>query len=86
MSDARAVARIVLGGLALVFAFTAIYVAAFHAPRAKGVDIGAVGTPAQAARLQSALDAGARGAFDVERFGTERTPAPRSSTPRCTRC
>jgi hypothetical protein len=70
MSDARGVIRIVVGCLLLVFAFTAIYVAAFHAPRPKGVDVGVVGGPAQAARLQAALDAGGRDAFDVERFAT----------------
>lgn len=63
--------RLVLAGLGLVFAFTSLYLAGFHAPRAKGVDVGIVGTPAQATQLQSALDLGARGAFDVERFPTE---------------
>ena len=50
------VARIVLGGLTLLFAFTALYVAAFHAPRAKGIDVGVVGTAAQgpASRTASA--------------------------------
>src|SRR4051794_24053817 len=36
----REVVPIVLGGLVLLFAFTALYVAAFHAPRAKGLDVG----------------------------------------------
>jgi hypothetical protein len=66
-----AVARIVLGGLAMVFAFTALYVAAFHAPRAKGFDVGVVGTPAQAARLQAQLDAASADAFDVRHYDTE---------------
>ena len=66
-----AVARIVLGGLAMVFAFTALYVAAFHAPRAKGYDVGVVGTRVQAARLQAALDAASPDAFDVRRYDTE---------------
>ena len=70
-ADARAAARIVLAGLVLLFAFTALYVTAFHAPRAKGLDVGFVGTPAQAARAQSALDAAAPGAFDVRRYETE---------------
>src|SRR5689334_4445852 len=65
------VARIVLGGLLMVFSFTALYVAAFHAPRAKGYDIGMVGSPAQAARLQSALDDASPNAFDVRRYDTE---------------
>src|SRR5690242_4620868 len=46
---------IVVGGLTLLFAFTALYVAAFSTPRAKGIDVGVAGTPAQAARLQVAL-------------------------------
>src|ERR671934_297522 len=67
-SPAAAVARFVIAGLALLFAFTTLYVAAFHAPRAKGLDVGVVGTAAQATQLQSALDVRARGAFDVRRF------------------
>src|SRR5215467_9429275 len=66
-----AVARIVLAGLVMVFAFTALYVAAFHAPRAKGFDVGVVGTPAQAAGLQAQLDAESADAFDVRRYDTE---------------
>ena len=45
-ADARAAGRIVLAGLVLLFAFTALYVTAFHAPRPRGVDIGFVGAPA----------------------------------------
>ena len=72
MSHARAVMRIVGAGLALLlFAFSALYVAAFHAPRAKGVDVGLVGTPVQARQLQTSLDAATRGAFDVERYDDE---------------
>jgi hypothetical protein len=67
----REVVGIVLGGLLLVFAFTGLYVAAFHAPRAKGLDVGVVGTPAQATQLQSALDVRDRGAFDVRRYASE---------------
>jgi hypothetical protein len=67
---ARKVLPIVAGGLALLFAFTTLYVAAFHAPRPRGLDVGVVGTPAQAARLQQALDAHAGGAFDVRRYGS----------------
>jgi hypothetical protein len=69
--DLRAVARMVAGGLALVFLFTVLYVAAFHAPRAKGLDVGVVGAPAAAAGVQSRLDAADRGAFDVRRFAGE---------------
>ena len=70
-ADARAAARIVLAGLVLLFGFTALYVTAFHAPRPKGLDIGFVGTSAQAARAQGALDAVARGGFDVRRYADE---------------
>lgn len=55
-------ARLGAGGLALLFAFTTLYVAAFHTPRAKGLDVGVVGSAAEAAQLQSALDVRARGA------------------------
>jgi hypothetical protein len=65
------VARIVLGGLTMLFAFTALYVAAFHAPRAEGFDVGVVGAPARAASLRRQLDAEDRGAFDVRRYDTE---------------
>ena len=66
--QARAAARVVLGGLVLLFAFTTLYVAAFHAPRAKGLDVAVAGTPAQARQVQSALDAADHGAFDVHRY------------------
>jgi hypothetical protein len=69
-AHARKAARLAAGGLALLFAFTTLYVAAFHAPRAKGLDVGVVGTAAQATQMQSALDVRARGAFDVRRFGS----------------
>ena len=55
----------------LLFGFTALYVTAFHAPRPKGLDVGFVGTSAQAARAQGALDAVARGGFDVRRYADE---------------
>jgi hypothetical protein len=76
-ADARAAARIVVAGLVLLFAFTALYVTAFHAPRPRGVDIGFVGAPAQAARAQSALDAVAPDGFDVRRYADE--PAARAA-------
>jgi hypothetical protein len=69
--QARAAARIVVAGLALLFLFTLLFVGAFHAPRAKGIDVGVVGTPAQAAQAQSALDTASRGAYDVRRYDTE---------------
>jgi hypothetical protein len=64
-------ARLTLAGLALVFAFTTLYVAAFHTPRPQGVDVAVVGGAAQAMTLQSALDVHARGAFDVRPYGSE---------------
>lgn len=76
-ADARAAARIMVAGLVLLFGFTALYVTAFHAPRPRGVDVGVVGTPAQAARAQSALDLGAPGGFDVRRYADE--PAARAA-------
>jgi hypothetical protein len=69
--EVQAVARIVLGGLGLLFAFTALYVAAFHSPRPAGVDVGVVGTQLQAAQVQRTLDAAAHGSFDVRRYATE---------------
>jgi hypothetical protein len=69
--EIREVAKIVVGGLALLFAFTALYVAAYHAPRPKGLDVGVVGSPAEAALVQSALDERDRGGFDVRRYDTE---------------
>jgi hypothetical protein len=65
--------RLVLAGLVLVFAFTALYVAAFHAPRPRGEDVGVVAPAAVAARVQAGLDAHAPGAFDVRRYATEAT-------------
>src|SRR4051794_13740583 len=66
-----AAGRFLAAALVLLFAFTTLYVAAFHAPRPKGFDVALVGTPAQAAELQSALDARRRGAFDVRRYDSE---------------
>src|SRR4051812_47406326 len=56
------VVRLVLGGLVLLFLFSSLYIGAFHAPRAKGFDVGVVGTAEQAAATQSALDTQDRGA------------------------
>jgi hypothetical protein len=69
--EIRQVARLVAGGLAMLFAFTALYVAAFHAPRAKGLDVGVVGTRDQIASVQAQLDSGRHRAFDVRRYDTE---------------
>ena len=74
--QARA-ARLVAGALVLLFAFTALYVTAFHAPRPNGVDVAVVGTTAQAARTQRALDAAVPGGFDVRRSASE--PAARAA-------
>ena len=70
----------------VVFAFTSLYLAAFHAPRAKGVDVGIVGTPAQAAQLQSALDLGSRGRSTSSVSAPRMPPAARCSIPGCTPC
>jgi hypothetical protein len=71
LPQTRTLGAIVAGGLVLLFAFTVLYVAAFHAPRAKGLDVGVIGSPAIAAGVQSRLDAADRGAFDVRRFDSE---------------
>jgi hypothetical protein len=60
-------ARLTIAGLVLVFAFTSLYVAAFHAPRPKGLDVAFVGGSAQAASVQRELG----GAFDVHAFDNE---------------
>src|SRR5689334_8216169 len=62
---------LVLAGAVLVFAFSALYVAAYHAPRPHGLDVGVVGSPARAAGLQRALDAREPGAFDVRAYPDE---------------
>src|SRR5439155_659487 len=69
--EGRSAARLVAVGLVLLFAFTVLYVAAFHAPRAKGLDVGVVGRAPVAARVQSRLDSADRGAFDVQAFPGE---------------
>lgn len=69
MTSLRLIARPVLGGLVLLFAFTALYVTAFHSPRPRGLDVGVVGSAQEAARVQRALDPGA---FHVHRYGGER--------------
>ena len=71
-SDIHAAARIVVGAIALLFVSTVLYVTAFHAPHPRGFDVGVVGTPAQAARIQSRLDAANHGGFDVRRYRSER--------------
>ena len=54
-------ARLTLAGLLLVFAFTALYVEAFHEPRPRGVDVAVVG-PSPGLDPQ---------AFDVHRYASE---------------
>ena len=66
----KAVVRIVLGGLVLLFAFTSLYLAAFHAPRPRASTSASSARPPSGAAA-AALDP-ARGAFDVERYATER--------------
>src|SRR5690242_15067594 len=64
--------RTVLIGLGLLFAFTAIYTAAYHEPRPHGVPVGIVGSaqPAGLARL-------ATGGFALHRYANE--PAARQA-------
>jgi hypothetical protein len=62
---------ILAGGLTLLFAFTTLYVAAFSTPRPQEIEVAAVGTAADAQRLQIALDSADRGALDVRRYPTE---------------
>jgi hypothetical protein len=57
----RLAARLTLAGLVLVFAFTALYVEAFHAPRPRDVDVAVVGP-------SPGLDPRA---FDVHRYENE---------------
>jgi hypothetical protein len=54
-------ARLTLAGLVLVFAFTALYVEAFHEPKPRGVDVAVVG-PAPGLDPHS---------FDVHRYASE---------------
>lgn len=72
-AHARHVAKPVVIGLVLVFAFTALYVTAYQSPRPRGLQIGVVGTPAQASAVQRGLDARADGAFAVRRYASEST-------------
>lgn len=69
--EAWAVARIAAGALVMLFAFTALYVTAFHSPSPRGFDVGIVGTSAQANRLQGTLDGQAPGSFHVRRYDSE---------------
>lgn len=57
--------------LVVLFAMTSIYVTAFHSPRPRHVPIAVVATPANAARIQLALDRSAPGAFDVRRLTSD---------------
>jgi hypothetical protein len=71
MNPTRAAVRMIAVGLALLFASTVLYVAAFHAPHARGLDLAVVGGRAAAARLQAQLDARRRGDFDVRAFADD---------------
>jgi hypothetical protein len=68
--EARAIAKIAAGALVMLFAFTAIYVTAFHSPSPRHFDIAIVGSGQQAAALQTGLDGKAPGAFDVHRYAS----------------
>jgi hypothetical protein len=56
--------------LVVLFAMTAIYVEAFHAPQPHGLPLAVVTAPADAVRFQQALDRAAPGAFEVRRLDT----------------
>jgi hypothetical protein len=56
--------------LVVLFAMTAIYVEAFHAPNPRDVPIAVVATPANSARIQQALDRSDPGAFQVRRLAS----------------
>src|SRR6266851_1899601 len=65
------VARPVAAALVALFAFSAIFVEAFHAPRPHGLGIGFVGGAARASRIQRVLDAQAPGGFHVRGYADE---------------
>jgi hypothetical protein len=65
------VAGAVAAALVALFAFSAIFVEAFHAPQPHSLGIGVVGSAATANRLQRELDAQAPGAFHVRGYGDE---------------
>ena len=60
----------VAAALVVLFAMTAIYVEAFHAPRPRDVPIAVVAAPADVSRIQAALDRSAPGAFEVRRLAS----------------
>jgi hypothetical protein len=61
----------VAAALVVLFAMTSMYVAAFHAPHPREVPIAVVAAPANASRIQLALDRAAPGAFDVRRLASD---------------
>jgi hypothetical protein len=61
----------VAAALLVLFAMTSIYVAAFHAPQPRGVPIAVVASPANASRIQMALDRSAPGAFEVRHVASD---------------
>ena len=65
------VARPVAAALVALFAFSAIFVEAFHAPQPHRLGIGVVGSGATAGRTQRVLDAQAPGAFHVRGYADE---------------
>jgi hypothetical protein len=62
---------LLLGGLILVFAFTALFVAAFHNPKPHEIDVGVVAPQQQAAQVQQGLDRALPGAFHVRAYASE---------------
>jgi hypothetical protein len=65
------VLRPVGAALLLLFAFTTLYVTAFHSPRPHGLDVGVVGSAQRAASIQRLLERESADGFDVHRYATE---------------
>jgi hypothetical protein len=66
----RALLPHLAAALVVLFAMTSIYVEAFHAPSPRDVPIAVVTSPANASRIQLALDRAAPDAFAVRRLDT----------------
>lgn len=62
-----------LAGVAISFAFIALFTSALHDPRPNGLAVAVVAPPATAAQLQRGLDDALPGGFDVKRYGDEGT-------------
>jgi hypothetical protein len=60
-----------LAGVAISFAFIALFTSALHDPRPNGLAVAVVAPPATAAQLQRGLDDALPGGFDVQRYAGE---------------